>query len=271
MKKSLRLTESAVMLALAFVLSLIKVIDMPFGGSVTAFSMLPIAVIAYRYGTAWGLLTGFTYSVLQMLMGMKNLTYGTSAAAVVAIIMLDYIVAFTVIGLSGIFKGKIKDQGISLAAGTLVACVLRYLCHVISGCTVWAGVSIPDSDGLIYSLAYNATYMIPETLLTITGAFFAGKILTLGSEQIKRLPMEKSSLKNLITALPIVLSAVIAFAVICSMMQSEAGFDITALADTEIYDWISVIVVIAVGAAAGLIIRFTAFREKNAENFSENH
>ena len=110
MKKSLRLTETAIMIALGFILSMLKINDMPFGGSVTVFSMLPVIVVAYRYGTAWGLLAGFAASFLQMLMGLKNLTYATSGAAVIAIIMLDYIVAFAVMGLGGIFRGKIKDQ-----------------------------------------------------------------------------------------------------------------------------------------------------------------
>ena len=264
MNKSLRLTESAVMLALGFVLSLVKVIDMPFGGSVTALSMLPVIIIAYRYKTVWGLFVGFTASLLQMLMGMKNLTYGTSAGAVIAIIMLDYVLAFTVMGLGGIFRGKIKDQGVALAAGALIACVLRFICHVISGCTVWAGVSIPDTDGLLYSLAYNCTYMIPETLLTVVGAYFAGKVLTLTEQQVKRVPAEGNGIRNVIISIPTVLGIVVAFAIICGMMQAEeGGFDITALTQTDIYDWIGVIVIVAVGILASVAIKAFAFKDKS--------
>ena len=82
------LTESAVMIALAFILSFLKVVDMPYGGSVTAFSMLPIIIIAFRYGTGWGLATGFAFSLLQMLMGLSDLSYATSAAAAVAIMLM---------------------------------------------------------------------------------------------------------------------------------------------------------------------------------------
>ena len=84
----LRLTESAVMIALATVLSNIKFFEMPMGGSVTAFSMLPIVLIAYRYGLKWGLFTGGVYGVMQMLLGMHNLKYGTSILAVLVIILL---------------------------------------------------------------------------------------------------------------------------------------------------------------------------------------
>ena len=253
MKKSLRLTETAIMIALGFILSMLKINDMPFGGSVTVFSMLPVIVVAYRYGTAWGLLAGFAASFLQMLMGLKNLTYATSGAAVIAIIMLDYIVAFAVMGLGGIFRGKIKDQGVSLAAGALVACVLRYICHVISGCTVWAGVSIPTNDGLLYSLAYNAAYMVPETVLTVVGAYFAGKAFTLSSEQVKRVPLDTGSARNLV-----------AFVFIFGMVQTEEGFDITAITQGDIFDWLPVIISPVVGIATAVIIKMVAFKDKKA-------
>lgn len=260
MKKSLRLTETAIMIALGFILSMLKIIDMPFGGSVTAFSMLPVILIAYRYGTAWGLLSGFAASLLQMLMGLKNLTYATSPWAGIAIVMLDYIVAFAVMGLGGIFRKKINDQGVALAMGTLVVCVLRYICHVVSGCTVWAGVSIPTSDGLLYSLAYNCAYMIPETLLTIVAAYYAGKVFTLTSENIKRIPLDTSSARNLLSSIPAVLSVVLSFVFIFAMLQTEEGFDITAIKQGDIYSWLPVFISLAVGIAATVIIKNTAFK-----------
>lgn len=264
MKKSLRLTETAIMIALGFILSVLKIIDMPFGGSVTAFSMLPVVVIAYRYNVSWGLLAGFTASLLQMLMGLKNLTYATSAGAVIAIIMLDYVIAFSVMGLGGIFKGKIKDRGVALAAGALTACVLRYICHVISGCTVWMGVSIPTSDGLLYSLVYNCAYMIPETIITVVGAYYAGKVLTLDSEQIKRIPLDTSSAKGLVSSIPAVLSVVIAFVFIFAMIQTEEGFDITAISQADLFGWLPVIISLAVGIASTVVIKCVAFQDKKS-------
>lgn len=262
MKKSLRLTETAIMIALGFILSMLKIIDMPFGGSVTAFSMLPVIIIAYRYGIPWGLLAGFAAGLLQMLMGLKNLTYATSAWAGIAIVMLDYIVAFAVMGLGGIFKGKIKDQGVSLAAGTFVVCFLRYICHVISGCTVWAGVSIPTSDGLLYSLVYNCAYMVPETILTVVGAYYAGKVFTLTSERMKRIPLDTSSAVNLLSSIPAVLSVVISFVIIFSMFQTEDGFDITAITQTHVFEWMPVIIILAVGIVTTVIIKKVAFKNK---------
>lgn len=262
MKKSLRLTETAIMLALGFILSMLKIIDMPFGGSVTAFSMLPIIVIAYRHKTVWGLLAGFAASILQMLSGMNNLTYATSAAAMIAIIFLDYIIAFTAMGLGGIFRGRIKDQGVAIALGALVSCVVRYLCHVISGCTAWEGVSIPSSDALVYSIIYNAAYMIPETVVTVVGAYFVGKVFSLTSEQIKRVPLDNRAARNLVSAIPAAIAVVISFVFIFAMIQTEEGFDITAIVSTVIFDWIPVIVLILIGVAATIFIRKNAFKEK---------
>ena len=91
--KIVRLSESGIMLAFAVVLSILKLVDLPYGGSITICSMLPIALIAYRYGTRWGLLTAFAFSLIQMLDGMKNLQYATSFGALMAIMLLDYIVA----------------------------------------------------------------------------------------------------------------------------------------------------------------------------------
>ncbi|MBD5113668.1 MAG: hypothetical protein HDT46_00460 [Ruminococcaceae bacterium] len=262
--KTLRLTESAIMLALGFILSLLKIIDMPFGGSVTVFSMLPVIIIAYRYKTAWGLLVGFTASLLQMLTGLKNLTYGTSAGAVIAIILLDYVVAFTAMGLGGIFRGRIKDQGVGLAAGAFAACLIRYICHTVVGCTVWAGVSIPTSDGLLYSLVYNAAYMIPETVITVVGAYFAGKIFTLNEQQIKPVPISGSTSKNMFAAVPAALGIVVAFVFIFAMVQTEDGFDITAIAQTDIFDWLAPIIVLIIGIVVSVIVKTYSSKEKKA-------
>ena len=112
--KTRKLVESAIMIALATVLSLLKLADLPYGGSVTLASMLPIALIAYRNGLGWGLGSGLAYGVLQQLLGLKTLTYVTGAGSVIAVILLDYIIAFTVMGLAGIFRRTPMPQAASL-------------------------------------------------------------------------------------------------------------------------------------------------------------
>ena len=186
-KVAIRLTEGAIMIALATVLSMVKLADFPYGGSITAASMFPIALIAYRHGTLFGLSCGLVYGGIQQLLGLNTLSYFTSWQSILAIILLDYIIAFAVLGLAGIFrKAKIKPA-LKMTAGVVLACALRYLCHVISGCTVWAGLSIPDSAALAYSLAYNATYMIPETLIVGIATWYLFSILDFASAQPKRI------------------------------------------------------------------------------------
>lgn len=115
------------MIALATVLSMIKFANLPFGSSVTLCSMLPLVLIAYRYKWKWGLLTGVVYGLVQMVLGANNLSYGTSALAVILIILFDYLVAFGVMGFAGIFRDKFHNQPLEIALGAFVACALRYI------------------------------------------------------------------------------------------------------------------------------------------------
>lgn len=167
------MVECAVMIALSTVLSMIKLIDLPYGGSVTIASMLPVIIISYRHGLGWGLGTGLVHAVIQQLLGLSSLQWVSTWQSILAVVLLDYIIAFMVTGLGGIFRHVVKNQATALSLGTLFVCVLRYLCHVITGATVWAGISIPTKAALIYSLGYNATYMLPETIITVIGGLLS--------------------------------------------------------------------------------------------------
>ena len=176
----LRLTESAIMIAFATVLSEIKIAHLPFGGSVTAFSMLPLIIIAYRYGTKWGLFSAGIAGIFQLMLGMNNLRYGTGLLAVFAILLFDYIIAYGVLGLGGIFRGKI------MACGAALTLFLRYLCHVFTGVTVWK-IWTPEGQSVLgYSLGYNATYMVPELVITVIGALLICSFLDFTSNDITR-------------------------------------------------------------------------------------
>ena len=180
-----KLTESSLMVAFATVLSMLKLIEMPYGGSVTLASMLPILIVSYRFGVGTGLMSGVVYAVIQQLLGLNNLSYVTGWQSVLAVIFLDYVLAFTVIGLGGIFKNKLKvfeenhpkRQAAELATGMAFVCILRYICHTVAGATVWAGLSIPTEAALIYSISYNATYMLPETIVSVLVAFWMGTVI----------------------------------------------------------------------------------------------
>ena len=163
-----KLAECGIMLALAVVLNEFTPIKLPFGGAVTFFSQLPIVIVGYRHGLKWGLLTGFAMGVIEMLFGLENFSYVTGIAAYLILIFADYIVAFSALGLGGVFRRTIKNQALSLAAGGALVSVIRFVCHFISGITVWKALEWNDAPAFIsermlqpdmvpytYSLMYN--------------------------------------------------------------------------------------------------------------------
>ena len=164
-----RMVESAVMLAIAAVLSLLAFPGFwALGGSITCCSMLPLVLIAWRYGCLWGIFTGCVYGLIQMLMGIQNVQYADSAATAVLIILFDYLLAFGALGLSALFKGRLGRPRAELAAGISLSCLLRLGCHYVSGVLVWE-VLFPNELGWaapIWSIAYNGSYMIPEIIIT---------------------------------------------------------------------------------------------------------
>jgi len=164
------MVECALMIALSTVLSLIKIWDPPFGGSVTLFSMLPLVLAALRWGTKWGLLTGFIHSLLQMLLGLSAPPANT-VLAFVGVILLDYVLAFTVLGLADVFNKATKKPVLNVAIGTVFALFLRFVMSFLSGALLWGSYqSYYDwADGMsvwAYSAVYNASYMLPEIILT---------------------------------------------------------------------------------------------------------
>lgn len=178
-----RLVESALLIALSTVLSTLKLIDMPYGGSVTFASMLPVMLIAYRYGIGYGAVSAGVYAVIQQLLGLENFAYlpVPTPVAIIGLIIFDYALAFLAIAIGGIFRGRLADgrhtarsQSLELMLGAVLVCVLRYICHTVAGATVWQELPIPDGAAIIYSISYNATYMIPETLICAMIAFYLG-------------------------------------------------------------------------------------------------
>lgn len=185
-----RLVESAVMVALAVVLSLLKLAELPYGGSVTCASMLPILIVAYRNGPLWGLGSGLVFSVVQLLTGLSVFSWVTGWRSVIAVALLDYILAFLVSGLGGIFRKEGRSQETALIFGALLVSGLRFVFHFLSGVTVWRDISIPGGAAVIYSIVYNATYMIPETIVLLMATLYIGSILDFSYDIPRRFPSE---------------------------------------------------------------------------------
>ena len=257
-KLSQKLTESGLMLALTTILSVLAIAKLPYGGSITFASMLPMTIIAYRYGFAWGLLTGATYGLIQMLLGLDTLSYATSAAAVVAIIVLDYILAFMSTALGGFFN-KSKNQVTSLTGAALLVCVMRYFFHVISGCTVWAGLSIPSADALLYSIIYNATYMLPEMIITCVAAVYLSSSINFRTKHLTAAERSAKAPKpvGLLTAVSglVILGAVTAIVALVfpHLQDAETGsFNIQGISQVNTI----LVVSIAGGAALAAVIMY---------------
>jgi len=162
-RKNIRaLAESAVFIALAFILSYVRVYKLPQGGSVTLVSMLPILIIGIRWGIGWGMASGVVYALLQIFQDGGIVPPTSTIFNYFLVFMLDYFVAFTVLGLSAAFR-KIK-YGIIISVP--VCLFLRFLCHFISGIIIW-GVYAPEGMlPAVYSLSYNGSYMGVEIVLT---------------------------------------------------------------------------------------------------------
>ncbi len=183
-QKTRRLAESAIMLALSTILAEFAVFKLPYGGSVTLFSQLPLVVISYRYGVKWGAFTGLVMASIQMIFGLENFSYVSGIWAYLILIFADYIIAFGVLGLGGMFKNKIKNQSMSLALGSIVVSSVRFLCHYISGVTIWSSYA-EGASVWAYSLTYNASYMVPELIITAVGAVVIATFFDLSSPEIK--------------------------------------------------------------------------------------
>ncbi len=259
---ALKLTESAMMISLATILSFFKLASLPYGGSITIASLLPIIIIAVRYGIPWGIFTGIVHGSLQLLLDPSALSYFSNGLSVAAVIVLDYILAFGLVGLSGV-ASKIKRPTISLATGAILAGLARYLCHVVSGFTVWAGFSIPTAAALSYSFVYNATYMLPEVLVLVCAAYFVSASVDFRAQRLS--PARKDDRKLSVWRICAVGAFVAALiydivAVFSNLQNGETGeFDITGIAQVN---WLLVVIVSAVCFATSAVL-VAVERKKN--------
>ena len=169
------LCVSAVMLALSVVLALIRIKPVPWGGSITLLSMLPVVMVSILYGIRPGLVCALGFSLFQLWQGIAMdglLAWGLTSGMLTACILLDYVLPFLVLGLAGLFRKK----GIpGYLLGIVLVLSLRFVSHILSGVFIfhsagvlWEGFSTENE--WLYSFIYNATYMLPEIALTCGGA-----------------------------------------------------------------------------------------------------
>ena len=204
-----KLVVSAMMLAvatsLAAICAVIPFLNLAWGGGVTICSMLPIVLVSYIYGVKWGLFTGGVYSLIQMVLGNATIAalfiptedsfMGFGAA--ITICVIDYVLAYTALGLGGAFRKSIKNKAIAIALGSVLALSVRYILHIVSGYIFYGlyaewffgdalgelaisrwilDVFSGNSLSLVYSVIYNGCYMIPEIIMTALAAIPVSKL-----------------------------------------------------------------------------------------------
>lgn len=155
-----KLVFSAMAIALGYAASYVKILPMPWGGSITLCSMLFVTLIGYWYGPSIGLCAGFAYGMLQFVQDGGSYILSPLQAC------LDYIIAFAALGCSGFFA----DKKNGLIKGYLAAILARGLFHTIGGYLYWMDYmpeSFPSSLAVIYPIAYNYSYILAEGVITI--------------------------------------------------------------------------------------------------------
>jgi len=149
------LTEAALAVALAFVLGLIKVFEMPFGGSIS-LEMVPLILLALRQGPWVGIAAGAAYGLLDLITPPVFAVHPVQ-------VLFDYPLAFGVLGLAGFFRPAVRGA----ILGTVVAVFARFLCHFVSGVVFFASYAPEGWNPYLYSAVYNAAYLVPSLAVAL--------------------------------------------------------------------------------------------------------
>lgn len=184
-KTNLRcLTECAILIAIATVLSFIKLYKLPLGGSITALSMLPIILAGYRNGFKWSVIASFTYAFLQLMVDIAEIaSWGLTAGIFAGAVVFDYLLAYGSLCLAGLFSGK----KYGLLWGTLASLPVRFIMHFISGYVFFGSWATEGYTPFLYSIVYNGSYMLPELIITAIAAVIISNIPAIsGQEKMMR-------------------------------------------------------------------------------------
>ncbi len=180
-----KITVTGVMLALSVILSLVRLFDAPYGGSVTLCSMLPVLTLAILYGTKWGILSGVVYAALNMLLTGIPAPPVNNAASYLLVVFLDYVLAFGGLGLAGgvyrLIRNKIPAVPIAAAVGIL----FRFVCHFLSGILIWHVYAWEGVGAAMYSFLYNGSYMLFELLITVSLIAVCAKWIVKEAEKLR--------------------------------------------------------------------------------------
>ncbi len=160
------LCEGAILIAAAEILSFLPLYKLPWGGSID-FAMLPVLLFCVRWGFGPGMVVSCAHAIFQILFDIQNAISWES-------IIGDFLLAYAVLGVAGLFKGRFVPAAIA-------ACSLRFLVHYVVGATIWAE-SMPETffgmtmtTPWFYSVLYNGAYMLPDLVLILAVYFLLCK------------------------------------------------------------------------------------------------
>ncbi len=179
MSRTAILVEGALMVAVAFVLSFIPLFKMPWGGTVTCFSTLPILLMSFRHGGRWGVATAGVYGILQAMQGLDNIAAAQTAAAMALCALLDYLLAYTALGFAGPLAKKLPNPTAGLVVGVLATGLVRLACSFLSGIIIWGAYAPEGMPVWLYSLVYNASWCLPDIGIVLAAALLLSRVKAL--------------------------------------------------------------------------------------------
>lgn len=199
------LCESAILIAIATILSEIKVITIPFGGGITICAMVPMILLSYRWGMKWGFFSAFVFGLIQLFIGIAKHNFGFELWMVIVDVLLEYVLAYTLLGLGGLFRNRFKSPVAALTLGGVTAIFARYFLHFAAGATIWgsyaewfftedAGMSIGaavmgsfEGFGLamVYSGVVNGSLMLGEMAISVVALAVLAKVPAISKKMVE--------------------------------------------------------------------------------------
>lgn len=176
MSRTAVLVETALMVAMAFVLSYVKVFEAPLGGSVTLCATLPLLVLSLRHNIRWSVAAAAVFGVLQAVQGLHNILYVKTLPLMIGVFLLDYFLAYFCLGFAGPIARRFKNGTLGLCAAILATGLMRFGCSFLSGILIYASY-VPEGWSVWgWSLAYNGSWCGIDTAIVLVAALALSRV-----------------------------------------------------------------------------------------------
>ncbi len=183
MSRTTILVEGALMMAIAYGLSLLPSISLPFGGTISWFATGPILLFSLRHGGKWGLAVASCYGLLQALNGMDNVLFLKTVPTMILCVLLDYLFAYAVLGLAGPVANLFKNRTAGITIGVLLTGACRLLCSFLSGILLWSSYAPEGIPVWQYSITYNASWAVPDVAMALIAILALSRVSAMGLQK----------------------------------------------------------------------------------------